>query len=254
MNAETAEVFMRCHIPGVEGDDDSRIRKAVRAAEKNDVLKAKLKEQTEFDERWSEAVNAIAPPPDLVDRLGALRPAEEERFDLKAAMRQPPFLAACIALVFLLGWGVIFAMNRLENFPGKENVKRLVAINEQLSGMEFEPKTAEVGNLADWLFSRFGFEDFYVPPEYAAYKSLGSRVFKVDGIPVAQFAIEEQNMLFYMFRGSSLGVKMPSADRWNVFEEEGWAAAVQQHEDHCFMIVMRGEKQALERLLEAGAK
>lgn len=249
MSPEAAEVFIRCHSPGAEGDDDARIRKAVKMAGKNESLKGMLEEQTRFDERGMAAVKSIALPVDLVDKVKALRPPEEEGFDLKSALRQPPFLAACFALLFLLGWGVMFAVNRLDSFPGRENVKGLVAVNENMSGMEMELKTGEVGKLADWLFSRYGFEDFYVPTQFAGHKSMGARVFRHAGTPVAQLVVEENDMLFYMFRGGPLGVKLSGDDRWHVFEQEGWAAAIQQHGEHCFMIAFRGDKEAMERFL-----
>lgn len=253
MSPESAEVFMRCHRSGVTEGEDPRVQKAVRAAERKPALKTELDEQIKLDERCSKLVGNIALPSSLIDKIAALpEPSEERGFQWRAALKQPPILAAFIALIFLLGWGVYFAMNRLENFPGHDNIEQLIARNDEMSGADFELKTAEVGNLEDWFFSRYQFEDFYVPPQFAKSKTVGCQVFRQNGSPIAELAIGKgQNIdkLFYMFRADNLGVKISPADQWRVFTQENWAVAVQQHEDICFMIALRGSKQQMKDLL-----
>ena len=126
---------------------------------------------------------------------------------------------------------------------------RLVEINDAMSGMELEPKSAQLGNLEDWLFSKYGFEDFYVPPALDGFKTVGARVFKQDGDPVAQFAVEQNNMICYMFHADDLGVHLDPQDKWRVFVDDDWVAALQQHDDSCFMIAFRGTRAEMEKFL-----
>jgi hypothetical protein len=244
---------MRCHRPGEVPGEDARVQKAARAAARDETLKKKLAAQIALDERCARLVNSIALPLALVEKLAALpEPEETHRFHWRAGLKQPPILAACIAFAVMIGWGIYFAVNHFDEFPGKEKVEQMVALNDEMSGMEMEIKSAPVGNLEDWLFSRYKFESFYVPPQFVGYKTVGCRVFKqVNGLPVAQLAIEEHNMLFYMFSAKDFGVKIAPADQWKLFKEEDWVAAIQQHEGSCFMVAFRGSKQQMREFLAA---
>lgn len=246
MNPETAELLIRCHRPATRGAD-ARIQKAVKAAGKNPELKARLETQMKFDEQCVSAIGAIELPAGLAERLGAAE--QRPPFDLKAAMRQPPFLAVVIALFVLAVWGVIYGWNRLQSFPGKDSAARLVEVNDEMTGMELEPKVAELGRLEDWFFSKYGFEHFYVPASVASLKTVGARVFKQDGVPVAQIAVERDNMICYAFHAEDLGVKIEPENQWRIFVDDEWAAAIQQHEDKCFMIAFRGKRAAMREFL-----
>lgn len=251
MNAASAEIFMRCHRPWLRAEDDPRIAKALRAAERDPALKAQLASQLQLDEQCQRAIGDIQPPADLAARIAAIPAHEEERgFDFKTFARQPAFLAIVIALVVFLGWGIYAAMMRMEDFPGREDVERMVEINDTTTGADFQIKAAEIGNLADWMFSKYGFESFYVPPQFASAKTVGCRVFKQDDLPVAQFAIDQNDMLFYMFKADDFGVKIEPADHWRIFKDDAWVAAVQQHGENCFMIAFRGGKRDMERVVQ----
>ena len=249
MNLQSAELFLSCHRPGTR-PDDARIQKAVKLAGRDDRLKTQLAGQTEFDERVLREIDELALPEGLAERMQACMPdSVRSSFQWRMLIRQPAFLAVLIALLVIGGWAIYFAWNRMQSFPGKENAAQLVEINDEMSGLELEPKSAELGNLEDWFFSKYGFEDFYVPPTFASYKTVGCRVFKQDGAPVAQIAIEKNNMICYMFHADDLGVKIAPADEWRVFIDEDWVAAIQQHEESCFMIAFRGKRAAMREFL-----
>lgn len=251
MRLHSAEVFMRCYRSGALAGEDPRVQKAARTAERDETLKKKLAAQMELDERCARLVNSIPLPPALVEKLVALpEPPERRGFHWRAGLKQPPILAACIAFAVMIVWGIYFAIAQINEFPGKDKVRQMVAINNEMTGMEMEIKSALVGNLEDWLFTRYKFESFYVPPQFANYKTVGCRVFRQDkGMPIAQLAIEEPAVLFYMFNARDFNVKITPADQWKVFKEEDWIAAVQQHGGVCFMVAFRGSKQQMEDFL-----
>src|SRR5205823_2263293 len=141
----------------------------------------------------------------------------------------------------------------MQNFPGRDSAMRMVEITDEMSGMELEPKVAKAGDLEDWLFSK-GFDGYYVPPEFADLKTLGGRVFKQDGFPVAQVAIEKNSMLFYVFRAENFGVKIDPPEKWRIFEDEDWVAAVRAHDDTCFMLAFRGKRADMRNFLAAKGK
>ena len=69
MNAENAEMLLRCHRAGRR--DDARTEKAVRFAEADPVLGKKLSEQAAFDAQV-QAVSGIVG--DRIEALAAHRP------------------------------------------------------------------------------------------------------------------------------------------------------------------------------------
>lgn len=244
---------MRCHRPWLAAGEDPRIARAVRAAERDAVLKEAYARQAALDDAMMREIAAVPLPEDLAARLDAMpERSEHHGMDFRAMMRQPVAIAIAIALVVFLGWGIFAALTRMDSFPGKEDVERMIEGNDTASATDFRLKTAEVGNLADWMFSNFGFENFYVPPELAACKTAGCRVFRQDTLPVAEYAIADHDMIFYMFKADDFGVKVKPAGQWRLFTDEGWVAAVQQHEESCFMVAFRGTKRDMERFL-AGA-
>lgn len=252
MNAKTAESILRYFRGGRHDDSDPRIQKAVRFTEGNPELKARFEEQKAFDSRVASAIEAIEPPSDFVEKIQELRLSEGRPINWGAVLKSPAILSVGIALLVMLGWGIYIAMSRMEDFPGREATIRMIDINEDMSGVELEPKSAKVGELEDWLFSK-GFDGYYVPAEFRDFKTLGGRVFKQDGFPVAQIAVEK-NMLFYAFHADDFGVSVTPADHWRIFQDDDWIAAVRSHEGACFMIAFRGKKADMRKFLATESK
>jgi hypothetical protein len=149
----------------------------------------------------------------------------------------------------LLGWGGVSLWNKAHSFPGMDNVMRMVEVNDEMTGMEMEPKKETAGALNDWFFSKYGFDDYYLPAGFENYQAAGARLFKQDDEPVAQVAIPDHNMVFFSFKASDFGVSLPN-DEWQIFKDGDWIAAVQQHDEDCFMVTVRGSRPELEELLK----
>lgn len=253
MNAKKAEALFRCHREGAHAGEDARIQKAIQFAEKDAGLKRKLDAQIAFDSRAAAAIGAICPRSSLIDRIKEMEKPAGHSFNLRSMLKTPPVLAMAIALLVLAGLGIYFGLSRMEDFPGREDAMRMIEITDEMTGVEMEPKTARAGDLEDWLFSK-GFEGYFVPPEFAELKVLGGRVFKQDGLPVAQIAMEKNAMLFYVFRADDFGVKVDPPDHWRIFQDDEWTAAIRSHKGLCFMVTFRGTKADMQRFLATEGK
>jgi len=249
MNAEIAGKLIRCHCGADRENGDSLIRKALRLAAANDGLRRELEEQAAFDIRAMDQIGALAIPPDLDRRLQAVASPDGRPFRLTGALKHPAIWAVGVALFIVLGWLVYFGLNRMEHFPGQDAVLDIIGVADDMNGTELEPKAAEAGQLGDWFFSQFGFEDYYVPEGLARLKSAGGRVFKQNGFRVAQVAIEEHQMFFYVFRAPDFGVKAGAPDRWRVFSEDDWCAAMLVHGGTCFVMAFHGTAEEMRKFI-----
>ncbi|HEX4085980.1 MAG TPA: hypothetical protein VHY22_13785 [Chthoniobacteraceae bacterium] len=250
-NAE-AETLLACHCAGLPGTEDPRITKAVRLAEKDPALQQRLARQRAFDHRNLAAVEQLVLPQAFLARLDAGQPESARPLSGKAALTQPVLLACGIAALTLLGWGGLTLWNRAHSFPGKDSMVRMVEVNDEMTGMEMEPKKDPSGALNDWFFDKYGFEDYFLPAGFENYQTIGARLFKQDGEPVAQVAVEENNMIFFSFKAEDFGVALPN-DEWHIFTDAQWVAAVQQHDEECFMVCFRGSRGDMEALLKGKA-
>lgn len=251
MNAKTAGIFIPLHRPGRDGAKDSRVAKALRFAERETPLRDALARQIELDSDALAAIRAIALPESVRQRLGEIhaRPAGKH-LDWRAALRQPAFLAVVLA-VLVLGWLFVReAVSRMQNFPGRDSVERMVEINDVLTGTEFELVATAAGSLGDWFVLK-GLDRYDVPAEFAAFKAVACRVYRQDGFPVAQIAIQkdaDNQMLFYVFRAGDFGVKLDE-HHWRIFTEGEWVAAVRGHGQNVFMVAFKGDDGDMEKFL-----
>ena len=251
MKSEEAGLLVQCHCAGLPGTEDPRIVKAVRAAEKEPALQEGLARQRTFDERQLTAVEQLMLPPALLARVASGEAAGAKAFSGKAALLQPVVVAIVIGAAVLLGWGGVTLWNRAHSFPGKDNVARMVEVNDEMTGMEMEPKKDSAGALNDWFFDKYGFEDYYLAPGFENYDAVGARLFRQDGEPVAQVAIEQNNMIFFSFKAGDFGVNLGGNDQWHVFTDGEWVAAVSQHDEECFMVTFRGSRGDMEDFLKS---
>jgi len=240
---------MRCHCAGLPGTDDPRIAKAVKAAEKDPALQGELARQRALDERQLNAVEQVMLPPALLAKLEAAHAEGARKMSGKAVLLQPVGLAIVIGAAVLLGWGGVSLWNRAHSFPGKDSVMRMVEVNDEMTGMEMEPKKEAAGALNDWFFDKYGFEDYFLPAGFENYQTAGARLFKQDDEPVAQVAIPDHNMVFFSFKAEDFGLNLPS-DEWHIFTDCQWVAAVQQHDEESFMVTFRGSQQEMEDFLK----
>ena len=152
-------------------------------------------------------------------------------------------------MLVVLGVILYFAHNRMNRFDGEEKVMELLDTTEAMSGVELEPKASQLGDLGDYLFSKYAYENYRIPKEFSSFKTVGCRVFKQNGKPVAQIAVEPESIIFFLFQPGDFGVKLRSKDGWRTFEQDGWAGAIRVYERGCVMIAVQGDQGDIEEIL-----
>lgn len=254
MNAHDAETLLCCHRGGKP--PDARMQKALRWAEGEPDAKRKLAEQMEFDEQVVEAIHSINPPDDLKKKLGAVcaRPRLEAA-GIRKQIIDPAVLSALVGGVVILGIIAFLFYEKMERFTGRDSVEQMLAGTEKMSQVDFEPVTSTTDQLGDWLYMR-GYDGYEVPPEIAALQVVGSRVYHLDGKPIAQLEVSRNDMpaLVYEFHATDFGVQLPPSGAWKVITQNEWVAAIRQHQDHCFMIAFRGGESEMRDFLKSPPK
>jgi hypothetical protein len=248
MNAQTAETLLRCYRPGKPAD--SRTQKAVRFAETDPELQPKLAAQLEFDQQIVSVIHFIKPPDNLRQKLNDLTAAPTvAKTKLRSQIINPAILTALLGVLLIIGVVVFIVLERMEKFPGREAVESLLGGAAKMTGVELETVTTTTSQLEDWLYMR-GYEGYEVPPELATLPVVGSRVFRNEGRPVAQLAVDHHNSLVYQFHASEFGVQLPSDGGWQVLTKDDWVGAIRQHGDHCFLVAFRGTKSDMDDFLK----
>lgn len=247
MNAEDAEILIRCHRAGRR--PDARTEKAVRFAESDPVLSGKLSEQAAFDDQVESVIHYIQPPENLRQRLAEI----SAKVAGKRKLLHHAILPALVGVLVLLGIVVFFVMDRRANFQGREAVQALIVKTGKANSVEFEPVTVPAGQMSDWFFVH-GFDGYSLPVELGPLPATFARVFKSDNGPVAQFAVEKREMIVHVFRVGDFGVDLPHGETWRTFEHEGWAAALRRHGGNCYLLAFRGSKAEMDDYLQSLSK
>jgi hypothetical protein len=139
--------------------------------------------------------------------------------------------------------------DRLNSFDGADRVAELLDAANNLTGDEFEAVETRAGDLEDWFFLKHGLEHYAVPKQFANMKTVGCRVFKFNGVTVAQImAVANQEVLFYMFPSDDLGIKVPKG-KWEIVEDESWVGGITGVNDICFLVAFKGRKPDMEKFL-----
>lgn len=194
-------------------------------------------------------IDSLELPTDLEPRFLEKEEPAGQGFNLKRIWRQPPILAVIIALIVIPSWFIYSSLLRADNFPGHEVMEQLINATDEMNGSELTLKNSETGLLGDWLFSQFGFENYFVPEELAHLKTAGCRVFKLNGIPVAQIAVDKKASFLFLFHAEDLAVKIRPTDQWRIFKLDEWCVAIQEHNDECVMIAFHGSKDEMRHFL-----
>jgi hypothetical protein len=251
MNARTAQTLLRCYRPGKAAD--SRVEKAAKFAQEDPELSKALSEQTAFDQQIVDAIHFIKPPEDLRKKLNDLGvKAGAEKGGLRKQMINPAVLTAVLGVLVILGIVVFFVMDRMEKFPGRDEVEGMLTAAGKMSPSELERVSMKTGELGDWFFAR-GYEGYEAPPDLAALQSIGARAFLYKGQKMAQMAIGDGDglrCLVFEFHASEFGVQLPQEGDWKVLVQDEWAGAVRQHADHCFLVVFKGTKAEMQDFVQ----
>ncbi len=249
MNAETAETLIRSYR--ADKPADSRTQKAVRFAESDPELGPKLTAQMAFDQQIVGVIHCIKPPDNLRQKLNELSAAPDAaKPTLRSQFINPAVLTALLGVLLIIGFIVFLVIERMEKFPGREAVETLLGGAAKMTGVEFEAVTTTTSQLGDWLYMR-GYEGYEVPPELASLPVVGSRVYRSEGRPVAQLAVDLHNTLVYQFHASEFGVQLPPDGDWQLLTKEEWVGAIRQQGDHCLLVAFRGTKSDMHEFLKS---
>jgi hypothetical protein len=251
MNARTAEDLIRCYRPGKRAD--SRTEKAARFAQEDAELSKILSAQVQFDAQIVDVIHYIAPPENLREKLSELgeKPATEKT-RRRSQWANPAVFTAILGVLLILGIVVFFVLDRLEKFPGRDEVETMLLGASKMTGAELETVSDTTGQLGDWFYMR-GYEGYEAPAELAALPVIGSRVFKVEGRTVAQLAVgntDALRCLIFQFHASEFGVQLPADGDWQVLTQDDWVGAIRQRGDHCLLIAFRGGKDEMKEFLK----
>jgi len=224
------KALLRIHRPW--GGDRSKVAKAVRAAQTN----AELAAQIAADLQWHEEIERIEIP----EELALLNLAVPPKMGLRALVFQPAVLAIALALVVVVGVLIYLAQTRMGDFPGKDAVVALVEEDGTLNGPDFEEiSPTEAGKLDDWFVLK-GFEGYAVPRKLQKAKVIGCRVFKHDGILMAEVAFEKQNARMLVFRAADLKDGIAKGSK-HIFQQEQWAVAAWSEQENSYVVMFQGD-------------
>ena len=204
--------------------------------------------QQAFDRAVGELVRVIPVPKEAAEWFvnEKLVAAVRKRAWKKTA-RNPAIVAIGLAVVVILTIAVHNFMERLNDFPGSGSARKLLTVASTTRVSQLEPVRTDAGELSDLFFMKHRLEHYDVPPEFSRLRTIGYRVFDDDeGHQVAQIEVSEKRMQFFLFPvEKQKNGRDPVFNGWRYIDQEGWVAAVQQHQGVCFMAALRGRKKDL---------
>lgn len=244
MSNRPLEPLLYGYRPG--GPNEPAIEKAAKHAEVQPEAARSLQGQATFDDSMRRLIGALTPPEDLRQRLNPNTAGKPEKLPLG----NPAVVAAIFGVIILLGLVVMFVVDRQTKFSGREAVERIIASANELEGDELDRVSTTAGQLGD-TFMLKGFDMYAVPPEFAAAPALGVRVFKQNGAPIAQVAVEWHQSLLYVFRPQDLGVELPSGNDWRYLQVGEWATALRRHGNVGVAVAIRGDDNEMREFMES---
>lgn len=248
MKIKEAEIYLPCYRAGQSAG--KRILKAAQLAGQDEGLKATLEAQVRFDQEVVDLIHSIQPPEDLRKKLGAvigLDPSKAPR-PLRSQLSHPAMVCVVAGALLMIGFLVWLELDRRADFKGRAAVAQMVGVARDMSGVELQPVDSVAGDLGDSFYIR-GFEGFSLVPELARLHTVGTRVFKQDGHPVAQLAVDPHNALLYLFRASDFGIDLHPHGKWKVFTVDGFVIGLRQDAQLCAAISFRGTREEMESFL-----
>lgn len=210
-------------------------------------------QQQAFDGAIATLVRAIPVDAQVAEWFAneSLIPLVKRRW--KKILLNPVVLAIALALAVIGGVFALRVQQHLRDFPGADKARRLLSVAASTRSVILDPLQTNAGTLSDLFFMKHRLEHYDIPPEFADFRTLGSRVFDDDEVHgVAQIWVVEKRMQFFLFpaeKNPKDGSVQDFSD-WRFVELEGWTGAVQQRNGVCFMAAMRGPEKNLAPYLE----
>lgn len=239
MNAKSAKSAMSLYRKN--GENSSLVQKAVQFAERESGLREALRLQLEIDARIQSEIDAIIPPDDLREQIGTF--ANDSAENLKAAPQfaRTLLITMICGVLSIVGLLIAMEMDHAARFPGREAAERMLDRTSKMSGVELDPVKTNAGALSDWFYVH-GYESYAIPSELSHLSALGCQVLKIDGISVAQVAIDQHATLLFVFNAAAFDVNLPHHVGWKTFEHGGWAGAIRRKGDNGIMLAFQGRK------------
>jgi hypothetical protein len=233
---------------------DRAMRVAIQRARRGKKA-APFAQQQAFDSALANLVRAIPVDAQVAEWFAneSLIPLVKQRW--KKILLNPVVVAIALAIAVIGGIFAYRVHEHMRDFPGADNARRLLAVAASNRSVLLDPLKTDAGALSDLFFMKHRLEHYDVPPEFADFKTLGSRVFDDDEVHhVAQIWAVEKRMQFFLFPAEQdpKDGSVKDFSDWRFVEWEGWTGAVQQRNGVCFMAVIRGQEKDLVPYLEKG--
>ncbi|HEY5036213.1 MAG TPA: hypothetical protein VII74_03670 [Chthoniobacterales bacterium] len=237
---------------------DRAMRSALESAHTIPEAAASLTTQQQFDQALAALVRKIEIPKEAAEWFVNASLMKGAKRSWKRTAQHPAILATVLAILVMIGLGIFFFVERLQEFPGSAEAKKLLVVAGQTRVSQFEPMNTDAVNLGDYFFMKDQLEHFDVPMRFADFRATGARVFDdEDGHRVAQVSLAESGVQFFFFAPEKRprSTEKPGGKiHWNFVEAEGWAGAIEEHNGVCFMIAKRGSKADLRPYLSESGK
>jgi len=203
--------------------------------------------QRAFDAAIARLVHAIPVDEQVAELFVNENLVPVARSGWKKFVRNPVVIAIASALLVISAVLAYRVWEHLRDFPGADKARRLLTVGASNRSVVLDPLQTEAGALGDLFFLKYRLEHYDGPPEFAAFKTLGARVFDDDEVRrVAQIWIKEKRLQFFLFpaEGDKNG-KIVDFPDWRFVEQEGWTGALTQRNGVCFMAMLRGTEKDL---------
>jgi len=249
---DKVEVLLGCapitEKPGI----DRAMRVAIQRARHGKKATA-FAQQHAFDAALAKLVHEIPVDAQVAEWFANenLIPVVRRRW--KTILLNPAVIAIAIALAVIGGIFAYRVHEHLRDFPGADKARRLLTVASSTRSVLLDPLKTDAGALSDLYFLKHRLEHYDVPPEFAEFKTLGTRVFDDEEVHrVAQIWVAEKRMQFFLFPAEAdpKDGRVTDFSDWRFVELEGWTGAVQQRNGVCFMAVIRGREKELQPYLE----
>lgn len=223
---------------------DRSMRAAVFRAKKAD----EFVQQQAFDRAVADLIGQTVIPPEVVEWFTKETTLAPPKRTWKTIATNPAIVAIGIALVVIATVFAFRIAERMNDFSGADTARKLLTTASSSRPVMLDPLKTDAGALGDLFFMKHRLNHYDVPPEFAEFKTLGSRVFDdEEGHRVAQIWVVEKRMQFFLFpaeRDAKTGAVREFAD-WRYVEQEGWSGVVRQKNGVCFMAALRGREKEL---------
>jgi len=247
MSPKSARQFLAIHPPAPP--DSVAITRARDALAKSPVLLAEYEAQVALDKAACSVLAGLEVPPTVVSELDSQATAiSAARSRRHFNPRDPAMLAVAIGFLLLVAVLAWHFFGRAGVFP--EEALTIATEGTKLRAEQFEVVEDKAGALEDWFILK-GFDRFHVPEKFVNYQVAGARIFKIENRPVAVLAVPEDHMFFLIFDPVPLGIEIHPEGSWRFAEfDYKFTAAIREDKGMCFMVVIKGTKKDLARLVE----